>query len=382
MGTTIFAEMSALAQRTGYACAFRAAPRALPWRPVLGDGTGLRLRPRPTAPGPQTAIVVGPDGAVCPAGADELCTDALGRVRVRFHWQDLPDSGHDTEVDTLGATARDSCWLRVQQRLAGAGMGHQFIPRIGQEVLVGFLGNDIDRPLVIASLYNGQGEPGSVPTTGGAMSEVELGSASALAASTDHQPASQMNLIGAGPGGHSPAWHGAAPGAATEGNPGQANAAALSGIKSKEFGGSGHNQLVLDDTPQQLRARLHTTQAQTWLEMGHLLHQADNHRGSLRGQGLELRTDAWGGLRAARGVLLSTYGLRPAGDLAPTAEPAGDNAAGIALARQMQQLTQAFHQAASNHQTVGLARGVQACSDLFLSLRGSVSARSRVGSVA
>ena len=98
--------------------------------------------------------------------------------------------------------------------------------------------------------------------------------------------------------------------------------------------------------------------------------------GSLRGQGLELRTDAWGGLRAARGVLLSTYGLSPAGHLSPTAEPAGDNAAGIALARQMQQLTEAFHRAAGTHQTVGLASGVQASSALSQSLRGSVSAHS------
>ena len=239
--------------------------------------------------------------------------------------------------------------------------------------------------MVIASLYNGQGESGIAPTPAGLTPDGDdaggAGAAevsAALVQSSDHTPASQMNLIGEGAGGHSPAWHGAAPGAATEGNPGQANAAALSGIKSQAFGGSGHNQLVLDDTPQQLRARLHTTQAQTWLEMGHLLHQADNHRGSLRGQGLELRTDAWGGLRAARGLLLSTYSLRPAGGsgLGISPEPAGDNAAGIALARQMQQLTQAFHQAASTHQTVGLASGVQASSDLALSLRGSVSTRS------
>lgn len=370
-------DTSERAASTGYACSFEAVPRNTPWRPALQDGTGLRLRPRPTARGPQTAIVVGPDGSTQPQGADELHTDAMGRVRVRFHWQSaVLDRAAESEAES-GAEARDSCWLRVQQRLAGTGMGHQFIPRIGQEVLVGFLGNDIDRPLVIASLYNGQGESGLAPTPAGGDGS-HAGEApsvsSALAQSSDHTPASQMNLIGEGPGGHSPAWHGAAPGAATEGNAGQANAAALSGIKSKEFGGSGHNQLVLDDTPQQLRARLHTTQAQTWLEMGHLLHQADNHRGSLRGQGLELRTDAWGGLRAARGVLLSTYGLRPAGPLTPTAEPAGDNAAGIALARQMQQLTEAFHQAAGTHQTVGLASGVQASSALSQSLRGSVSA--------
>ncbi|MBT9609599.1 MAG: type VI secretion system Vgr family protein, partial [Aquabacterium sp.] len=376
-------ELQPLAERTGHACAFEAAPRAQPWRPALHDGTGLRLRPRPTAAGPQTALVVGPQGRLSATGADDIHTDAMGRIRVRFHWQ---------SASPAGAEALDSCWLRVQQRLAGAAMGHQFIPRIGQEVLVGFLGNDIDRPVVIASLYNGQGESGIAPTPAGLTPDgADAGGApgaagaagaaevsAALTQSSDHTPTSQMNLIGEGPGGHSPAWHGAAPGAATEGNPGQANAAALSGLKSQEFGGSGHNQLVLDDTPQQLRARLHTTQAQTWLEMGHLLHQADNHRGSLRGQGLELRTDAWGGLRAARGLLLSTCSLRPAGGsgLGTSPEPAGDNAAGIALARQMQQLTQAFHQAASTHQTVGLASGVQASRDLALSLRGSVGTRS------
>lgn len=388
--STAIANLADQAERTGYACSFEAVPRNTPWRPALQDGTGLRLRPRPTVLGPQTAIVVGPDGGISPQGADELHTDAMGRVRVRFHWQSaVLDMAAASGVEPA-SQARDSCWLRVQQRLAGAGMGHQFIPRIGQEVLVGFLGNDIDRPVVIASLYNGQGESGIASAPAGRIASGAKdagrgdasgageapGASSALAQSSDHTPASQMNLIGEGAGGHSPAWHGAAPGAAMEGNAGQANAAALSGIKSKEFGGGGHNQLVLDDTPQQLRTRLHTTQAQTWLELGHLLHQADNHRGSLRGQGLELRTDAWGGFRAARGVLLSTYGLHSAGGLAPTAEPAGDNAAGIALARQMQQLTQAFHQAAGTHQTVGLASGVQASDELSQSLRGSVSAHS------
>jgi type VI secretion system secreted protein VgrG len=343
------------------------------WRPALQDGTGLRLRHRPTVRGPQTAIVVGPKGQTSPDGADEIFTDAMGRIRVRFHWQSVAASS----TEPCGADAFDSCWVRVLQRLSGPGMGHQFIPRIGQEVLVGFLGNDIDRPVVIGSLHNGQGESGIAPTPGGTVGTSATSGTAAeaqtIAKSTDHQPSGQMNLIGEGTGGHSPAWHGGAPGAATEGNPGQANAAALSGIKSKEFGGDGHNQLVLDDTPQQLRARLHTTQAQTWLEMGHLLHQADNHRGSLRGQGLELRTDAWGGLRAARGLLLSTYSLRGAAGagLGTSPEPASDNAAGIALARQMQQLNQAFQQATRTHQTVGLATGVQASTTLSQSLRGS-----------
>ncbi|MEN9451114.1 MAG: hypothetical protein RLZZ369_173, partial [Pseudomonadota bacterium] len=87
--------------------------------------------------------------------------------------------------------------------------------------------------------------------------------------------------------------------------------------------------------------------------MGHLLHQADNHRGSLRGTGFELRTDAWGGLRAARGVMLSTFGL--SNGLGQTADPAGDNAPGMALAKQAQQLASTFNQAAGTHQTVALA---------------------------
>jgi type VI secretion system secreted protein VgrG len=331
------------AARTGYACQFRALRRKVPWRPVLLDDTGARPRPRPTALGPQTAIVVGPQGQTSPQGADELYTDRLGRIKVQFHWQANPFAPQRANSD-------HSCWVRVMQRAATAGGGHQFIPRIGQEVLVGFLGNDIDRPLVIASLYNGRGESGISPTPGGAQANPDT---QALAESTDHRPSSQMNRVNSGSGGNSPAWHGAAPGAATEGSEGQANAAALSGVKSKEFGGSGHNQLVLDDTPNQLRTQLHSTHNQTWLQMGHLLHQADNHRGSFRGLGFELRTDGWGGLRAARGVMLSTFGLN--NGLGQTAEPAGDNAPGMALAKQAQQLSQTFHQAATTHQTVGLA---------------------------
>jgi type VI secretion system VgrG family protein len=331
------------AARTGYACQFQALRRKVPWRAVLLDDTGSRPRPRPTALGPQTAIVVGPQGQTQPQGADELYTDRLGRIKVKFHWQANPFAPQRANSD-------HSCWVRVMQRAATAGGGHQFIPRIGQEVLVGFLGNDIDRPVVIASLYNGQGESGTSPTPGGAQANPDT---QALAESTDHRPSSQMNRVNSGSGGNSPAWHGAAPGAATEGSEGQANAAALSGVKSKEFGGSGHNQLVLDDTPQQLRTQLHSTHNQTWLQMGHLLHQADNHRGSFRGLGFELRTDGWGGLRAARGVMLSTFGLN--NGLGQTAEPAGDNAPGMALAKQAQQLSQTFHQAATTHQTVGLA---------------------------
>jgi type VI secretion system secreted protein VgrG len=167
-----------------------------------------------------------------------------------------------------------------------------------------------------SSLYNGRGESGISPTPGGAQAHPDT---AALAESTDHtpqqpdEPASTAAAAATAPRGTVPRR------VPPDGSEGQANAAALSGVKSKEFGGSGHNQLVLDDTPNQLRTQLHSTHNQTWLQMGHLLHQADNHRGSFRGLGFELRTDGWGGLRAARGVMLSTFGLN--NGLGQTAEP-------------------------------------------------------------
>jgi uncharacterized protein involved in type VI secretion and phage assembly len=89
----------------------------------MADGSAGCSNAVPTAHGSQSAIVVGPDGDVHPNGADEIYCDRLGRVRIRFHWQ---------EDDA-------SCWVRVAQRSAGGGMGSQFLPRIGQEVLVKFI---------------------------------------------------------------------------------------------------------------------------------------------------------------------------------------------------------------------------------------------------
>jgi len=315
---------------TGYVNRFEAIRRSIPWRP-------LHL-PKPTALGHQTAVVVGPTGSIVPSGADELYTDALGRIKVQFHWQSAPHA--DPRDDN-----RSSHWVRVAQSWAGAGLGTQFIPRIGQEVIVQFLNGDIDRPVVTGALYNGQGEAGLKPTPGGKAATADL---SPYANSSDHRPSAQGNLMGQNAGGHSPAWHGGAPGPATTGSNGQNNPAALSGVKSKEFGGAGYNQLVFDDTPGQLRVQLATTQHATQLNLGHLVHQADNHRGTFRGTGFELRTDAYGAIRAAQGVLLTSYGLS-------SGLPAGDNAAGMALLKQALTLADTFSSAAKTHQTTALA---------------------------
>jgi type VI secretion system secreted protein VgrG len=324
-----FADMIKQAKSTGYANRIDMMDATLPWRPAILDASSTMLLPRATAPGSQSAIVVGPDGQTTASGADELYCDKLGRVRIRFHWQGDQDD------------ANASCWVRVAQRSAGGGMGAQFLPRIGQEVLVTFLENNIDRPLILGALYNGQGEGGQLPTPGGRSDqEADLG---VFGHASDHTIGAQGNLAG----GNSPHWHGASADSA-----GQRNSAAQSGMRSKEFGGSGYNQLLFDDTDQQGRTGLKSTQATTELTLGHMLHTADNFRGSFRGLGAELRTDAFGAIRAGAGLLLSTFSGTHG---AQEREPAGDNAPAIAHMKQAMLLAQSFSSAAVTHQAVALA---------------------------
>ncbi|MCC6528453.1 MAG: type VI secretion system tip protein VgrG, partial [Polyangiaceae bacterium] len=84
----------------------------------------------------ETATVVGPAG-------QEIHCDAHGRIRVQFHW-DL--EGRFDE--------HSSCWIRAMQPWAGTGWGFQFLPRVGMEVLVLFVGGDLDRPMIVGSAYN------------------------------------------------------------------------------------------------------------------------------------------------------------------------------------------------------------------------------------
>jgi type VI secretion system secreted protein VgrG len=100
-----------------------------------------RRTPKPCVNGPQTAVVVGPSG-------EEIFTDKYGRVKVQFHW------------DRRGAkNEKSSCWVSVSHPWAGKNFGVVHIPRIGQEVIMGFLEGDPDRPIVIGRVYNAEQMP-------------------------------------------------------------------------------------------------------------------------------------------------------------------------------------------------------------------------------
>ena len=109
--------------------------------PAATQFRAARVTPKPSIAGLQTAYVVGPAG-------EEIYTDKLGRIRVRFHW-DRYAKGN----------ASDSCWLRVSQPISGKGWGSMHLPRIGHEVVVSFLEGDPDRPIVIGSVPNGDAVP-------------------------------------------------------------------------------------------------------------------------------------------------------------------------------------------------------------------------------
>jgi type VI secretion system secreted protein VgrG len=117
-----------------YRNTFTCIPLGVPFRPPRGT-------PRPTVPGMQTALVVGPPG-------DEIFPDKYGRVKVQFHW-DREGRGN----------ADSSCWVRVAQSSAGKLWGSIFIPRIGHEVVVAFEEGDPDRPIIVGSVYNAQEMP-------------------------------------------------------------------------------------------------------------------------------------------------------------------------------------------------------------------------------
>jgi type VI secretion system secreted protein VgrG len=136
-----------------YANSFSCLPDNLPWRQPIET-------PRPKMAGVHAAIVLGPEG-------EEIYTDDLGRVKVRFFWDWRND-----------ADAAQSVWARVVQPWAGRQWGGQFIPRVGTEVAVAFVDNDPDRPIVLGGLYNAEQRPIYTPaekTKSGFRSRSSLG---------------------------------------------------------------------------------------------------------------------------------------------------------------------------------------------------------------
>ncbi|RON86281.1 type VI secretion system tip protein VgrG [Pseudomonas fluorescens] len=113
----------------GYRNTFLATPWDVFFRPALGPE-------KPRMLGYQPAVVTGPQDS-------EIHCDEHGRVKVQLAWD------RDGELNE-----HSSCWLRVATGWAHDGYGSVLIPRVGMEVLVGFIDADADKPLVMGCLPN------------------------------------------------------------------------------------------------------------------------------------------------------------------------------------------------------------------------------------
>ncbi|WP_341892505.1 type VI secretion system Vgr family protein [Variovorax sp. YR752] len=266
---------------THYRNEFTTVRAAIPYRPLSLDGHGQRIHPKPSVHGSQSAIVIGVGGTDAP-----VHTDRDHRIKVQFHWQrGSASSARQSRTDgqdNAPAADRLGAWVRVAASAAGDNWGQMSLPRVGQEVLVEFHHGDIDRPVVVAALYNGAGQV-----------DAQHNQKSAGAAQST---------------GNAPAWFAGEGKGAKE----HAHNAVFSGIKTQELsasqsGDGGYNQLVFDDTPGQGSTSLATTQASSRLHLGHHKQQDDNARGKGRGHGAELATTAQGAIRAGAGLLVSAY---------------------------------------------------------------------------
>ncbi len=122
-----------IASEATYRNKFSCVPAAIPARPKRPKRHHRSVM--------ETAVVVGPQN-------EEIYTDELGRIKVEFHW-DILGKGDD----------KSSCWLRHVTAWAGPHFGTQFVPRVGMEVMVSFLGGDQDCPVVIGCVYNATHPP-------------------------------------------------------------------------------------------------------------------------------------------------------------------------------------------------------------------------------
>lgn len=135
------------------------------------------LKSKPKTPNSTLGVVIGEDEDI-ESKRNTIHTDEYGRVRVRincFASQEVIDNeaaykrtrqktqeNHNTtnnSVDSNNAQTKAYCYhyspyLRVSSPIASQSSGFYHTPRIGDEVIVSFLDDNIDRPYISGSLYN------------------------------------------------------------------------------------------------------------------------------------------------------------------------------------------------------------------------------------
>ncbi|OEW32331.1 type VI secretion protein VgrG, partial [Campylobacter jejuni] len=104
---------------------------------------------KPKAPNSTQGIVIGESKDI-ESERNTIYTDEHGRVKVRINLY-----ANQEELDEKESLYHHTPFLRVASSIASNHSGFYHTPRIGDEVIISFLDDDIDKPYVSGSLYNG-----------------------------------------------------------------------------------------------------------------------------------------------------------------------------------------------------------------------------------
>ncbi|ECH6040189.1 type VI secretion protein VgrG [Campylobacter coli] len=125
------------------------------------------FKAKPKAPNSTQGIVIGESKDI-ESERNTIYTDEHGRIKVRINlYANQEELDNDTfianDIDTNSSNLSSNTYksyhhtpfLRVASSIASNHSGFFHTPRIGDEVIISFLDDDIDKPYVSGSLYNG-----------------------------------------------------------------------------------------------------------------------------------------------------------------------------------------------------------------------------------
>ncbi|EJW1275784.1 hypothetical protein N8T15_000295 [Campylobacter jejuni] len=125
------------------------------------------FKAKPKVPNSTQGIVIGESKDI-ESERNTIYTDEHGRVKVRINlYANQEELDNDTfianDIDTNSSNLSSNTYksyhhtpfLRVASHIASNHSGFFHTPRIGDEVIISFLDDDIDKPYVSGSLYNG-----------------------------------------------------------------------------------------------------------------------------------------------------------------------------------------------------------------------------------
>ena len=130
-------------QQEQYTATFKAIPADVTYRPPY-------TITKPRIDGVHTARVSKGDQELT-KGANEIDVNNKGEIRVIMHF----DPNYPT-----------TCYIPLNTLYAGDHYGMRFLPRVNSEVIISYINGNIDRPIIIGMLHNGENTlPYDLPNT-------------------------------------------------------------------------------------------------------------------------------------------------------------------------------------------------------------------------